>query len=53
VRAGWTYFGEFVEEPMFASEDWDRLIAESAAPNVLLVATDQAGGLGLHGHRDT
>jgi hypothetical protein len=43
VRAGWTYLGELAEKPMFAPEDWDRLVAEHASPNILLVATDQAG----------
>jgi ribosomal protein S18 acetylase RimI-like enzyme len=43
VRAGWTYLGELVQKPMFAPEDWDRLVADHAPPNVLLVATDQAG----------
>ena len=43
VRAGWTFLGELAETPMFSPEDWDELIAEHAAPKVLLVATDRAG----------
>jgi ribosomal protein S18 acetylase RimI-like enzyme len=43
VRATWTYLGELAERPMFAPEDWDRLVADHAPPNVLLVATDRAG----------
>lgn len=43
VRAGWGYLGELAERPMFAPEDWDQLVADHAPPNVLLVATDQAG----------
>ncbi len=43
VRVGWAYLGELAERPMFAPEDWDRLVADHAPPNVLLVATDQAG----------
>jgi ribosomal protein S18 acetylase RimI-like enzyme len=43
VRAGWTYLGALAQEPMFAADDWDRLVADHAPPNVLLVATDQAG----------
>jgi GNAT superfamily N-acetyltransferase len=43
VRAGWTYLGELVKAPLFTPEDWDRLVADHAAPNVLLVATDRAG----------
>jgi ribosomal protein S18 acetylase RimI-like enzyme len=43
VRAGWTYLGELVEQPIFTPEDWDQLVADHAPPNVLLVATDQAG----------
>lgn len=45
VRAGWTYLGELARQPMFAPQDWDRLVAEHAPPNVLLVATGQAGGV--------
>jgi ribosomal protein S18 acetylase RimI-like enzyme len=43
VRAGWTYLGALAEKPMFRPADWDRLVADHAPPNVLLVATDQAG----------
>lgn len=43
VRAGWTYLGERVREPLFGPEDWKRLVADHAPPNVLLVATDHAG----------
>ncbi len=43
VRAGWTYLGELAQKPMFTPEDWDQLVADHAPPNVLLVATDQAG----------
>jgi ribosomal protein S18 acetylase RimI-like enzyme len=43
VRAGWGYLGELAQQPMFAPKDWDQLVADHAPPNVLLVATDQAG----------
>lgn len=43
VRAGWTYLGELVDRPMFMPADWDRLVADHAAPNVLLVATNHEG----------
>jgi ribosomal protein S18 acetylase RimI-like enzyme len=43
VRAGWTYLGELVDRPMFTPADWDRLVADHAAPSVLLVAADQQG----------
>jgi ribosomal protein S18 acetylase RimI-like enzyme len=43
VSAGWTFLGDLAAEPMFTPEDWDRLVADHAAPNVLLVATDGAG----------
>jgi ribosomal protein S18 acetylase RimI-like enzyme len=42
VRAGWGYLGELVAEPLFTPQDWDRLVAEHAPPNVLLVAVDDA-----------
>jgi hypothetical protein len=42
VRAGWKYLGELAEKPLLALQDWDRLVADHAPPNVLLVATDQA-----------
>jgi ribosomal protein S18 acetylase RimI-like enzyme len=41
VREGWAYLGELVQEPLFAPEDWDRLVADHRPPNVLLVATDE------------
>ena len=31
---------------MFSSEDWERLVADHEAPNVLLVAVDQTGVIG-------
>jgi ribosomal protein S18 acetylase RimI-like enzyme len=43
VAAGWTYLGELAGEPMFTAEDWDRLVADHAPPNVLLVAADRTG----------
>ena len=43
VRAGWGYLGDLVDEPMFTSEDWVQLVADHMPPNVLLVATDEAG----------
>jgi hypothetical protein len=42
VRAGWSYLGEIARRPMFSPDDWDRLVADHAPPNVLLVATDEA-----------
>jgi GNAT superfamily N-acetyltransferase len=43
VREGWTYLGDLAREPMFGPEEWDREVADHAPPNVLLVATDEAG----------
>ena len=43
VRAAWTYLGGLADEPMFTPDDWDRLVADHAPPNVLLVATDETG----------
>lgn len=45
VRAGWTYLGDLVAEPMFTSQDWDRLVADHLLPDVLLVAVHQADGV--------
>jgi ribosomal protein S18 acetylase RimI-like enzyme len=45
VRAGWTYLGGLVEEPIFSSEDWEQLVADHMAPNVLLVAVDETEGV--------
>jgi ribosomal protein S18 acetylase RimI-like enzyme len=42
VRDGWTYLGELARKPMFPPEEWDKLVIEHAAPNVLLVAVDEA-----------
>jgi GNAT superfamily N-acetyltransferase len=43
VRAGWTYMGEIASQPMFTAADWDKDVADHAAPNLLLVATDEDG----------
>jgi ribosomal protein S18 acetylase RimI-like enzyme len=43
VRAGWVYLGEVVKAPLFTSQDWQRVVADHAPPNVLLVATDRTG----------
>jgi ribosomal protein S18 acetylase RimI-like enzyme len=40
VRAGWTYLGDLVAEPMFTSQDWHQLVSDHMPPNVLLVAAD-------------
>jgi ribosomal protein S18 acetylase RimI-like enzyme len=45
VRAGWTYLGERIAEPIFTPQDWDRLVAENLPPNVLLIAVDETDGL--------
>lgn len=45
VAAGWTFLGDRAQERMFGPEDWDRLVADHAPPNVLLVATDEAAGV--------
>jgi ribosomal protein S18 acetylase RimI-like enzyme len=45
VRAGWTYLGELVDEPMFTSEFWDQLVSDHQAPNVLLVAEHETDGV--------
>ncbi len=42
VRASWTFLGALVRRPMFSPDDWDKLVADHAPPNVLLVATDEA-----------
>jgi ribosomal protein S18 acetylase RimI-like enzyme len=43
VRATWTWLGELAETPMFARDEWDKLVTDHAPPNALLVATDRAG----------
>jgi len=45
VRAGWTYLGDLVAEPMFTAEDWEQLVADHLPPNVLLVAVDETDGV--------
>jgi ribosomal protein S18 acetylase RimI-like enzyme len=44
VRAGWKYLGELAERPMFEPDDWVRLVADHAPPNVLLLACDETAG---------
>jgi ribosomal protein S18 acetylase RimI-like enzyme len=43
VREAWTYLGELARKPMFPPDEWDQLVTEHAAPNVLLVAIDERG----------
>lgn len=45
VREGWKYMGELAERPMFPPEEWDDEVAKHAAPNAMLVATDETGRL--------
>jgi ribosomal protein S18 acetylase RimI-like enzyme len=45
VRAGWTYLGDLVDEPIFTPQDWDRLVADHLPPNVLLAAVDETDGV--------
>lgn len=45
VRAGWTYLGDLIAEPMFTAEDWEQLVADHLPPNVLLVAVDETDGV--------
>jgi ribosomal protein S18 acetylase RimI-like enzyme len=41
VREGWTYLGRLALEPMFPPDHWDKLVADYAHPNILLVAVDK------------
>jgi ribosomal protein S18 acetylase RimI-like enzyme len=41
VRDGWTWLGEITQSPMFSAADWDKLVADHQAPNVLLVAVGE------------
>lgn len=43
VFEGWKYLGELACKPMFPPEEWDKVVAEHAAPNALLVAVDESG----------
>jgi ribosomal protein S18 acetylase RimI-like enzyme len=45
VRAGWTYLGDLVAEPMFTPQDWDQLVADHLPPKLLLVAVSEPGGI--------
>lgn len=45
VRAGWTYLGDLVTEPMFTPQDWDQLVADHLPPRVLLVAAGETDGI--------
>jgi ribosomal protein S18 acetylase RimI-like enzyme len=45
VRAGWTFLGDLVAEPMFTAEEWQQLVADHAPPNVLLVAVHEPEGV--------
>ena len=45
VAAGWTYLGDVADEPMFTPQDWERLVADHAPPNVLLTAAHESDGV--------
>jgi GNAT superfamily N-acetyltransferase len=45
VRAGWTYLGDLVAEPMFTAEDRDQLVADHRPPDLLLAAVDELDGV--------
>lgn len=45
LRHGWSFLGEVVQQPMFAAEDWDQLVADHSPPNTLLVAADPVHGI--------
>jgi ribosomal protein S18 acetylase RimI-like enzyme len=45
VFEGWKYLGELASRPMFLPEEWDKVVAEHAPPNVLLVAVNDADDL--------
>jgi ribosomal protein S18 acetylase RimI-like enzyme len=42
VAMEWTYLGELAREPMFPSEEWEKVVSEHAPPNALLVAVDES-----------
>jgi ribosomal protein S18 acetylase RimI-like enzyme len=41
VSDGWTYLGDLAGKPMFSPDDWDKVVADHAPPNALLVAVDE------------
>jgi ribosomal protein S18 acetylase RimI-like enzyme len=41
VAAGWKYLGDLARRSMFPPEQWDKLVAENAPPNSLLVAVNE------------
>jgi GNAT superfamily N-acetyltransferase len=45
VRHGWTYLGEIACEPMFTLQEWEQIVADHAAPNLLLVAIDGSNSI--------
>ncbi|HEY1535825.1 MAG TPA: GNAT family N-acetyltransferase, partial [Polyangiaceae bacterium] len=47
VREGWAYLGDVARESMFPPDEWDKLVADHASPNVLLVAIDARNVVGF------
>lgn len=47
VRDGWAYLGDVARESMFPPDEWDKLVADHASPNVLLVAIDARNVVGF------
>jgi len=42
VSDEWKFLGELVHRPMFPPEEWDKLVADHAPPNALLVAVNDS-----------
>jgi ribosomal protein S18 acetylase RimI-like enzyme len=47
VREGWTYLGDLARAPMFPPEEWDKVVADHAPPNALLVAVNEQDIVGF------
>lgn len=45
VLRGWSYLGNIIREPMFTAQEWEQLVADLDAPNLLLVAVDRMGSI--------
>jgi len=46
VREARRYLGDLAREPMFPTEEWDKLVTDLAPQNVLFVAVDASGDVG-------
>lgn len=47
VRDAWSFLGPAAQQRLFSDDDWNRLVADHAPPNTLIVAENDRGTIGF------